>query len=159
MLSVFQLGRFVSLFKIAGTREIGGFHILRRSAKYTPRPNLKAACNPSRRLRRKSSFSIRVVKFLNRLRTSTVTDPSANSFKDQLEPAWEELHAEVPGFSRPYIPPPQFHNPILHYPCLCYPHPNSLSFIIIPTFKMFCTILPHLYVIIEALVVHCTIKH
>ncbi len=43
MLSVFQLERFVSPFKIAGTREIGGFRILRRSAKCTPRPNLKAA--------------------------------------------------------------------------------------------------------------------
>ncbi len=37
MLSVFQLGRFVSPFKIVGTREVGGFRILRRSAKCTPR--------------------------------------------------------------------------------------------------------------------------
>ncbi len=43
MLSVFQLGQFVSPFKIAGTREIGGFRILRRTAKCTPQPNLKAA--------------------------------------------------------------------------------------------------------------------
>ncbi len=43
MLSVFQLGRFVSPFKIAGTRVIGGFRILRRSAKCTRRQNLKAA--------------------------------------------------------------------------------------------------------------------
>ncbi len=50
MLSVFQLGRFVCPFKIAGTREIGGFRILRRSAKCTPRPNLKAAREFSKRL-------------------------------------------------------------------------------------------------------------
>ncbi len=43
MLSVFQLGRFESPFKIAGTRVIGGFRILRRSAQCTRRPNLKAA--------------------------------------------------------------------------------------------------------------------
>ncbi len=43
MLSVFQLGRFVSPFKIAGTRVIGGFRILRQSAQCTRRPNLKAA--------------------------------------------------------------------------------------------------------------------
>ncbi len=43
MLSVFQLGRFCSPFKIAGTRVIGGFGILRRSAQCTRRPNLKAA--------------------------------------------------------------------------------------------------------------------
>ncbi len=45
MLSVFQLWRFVDPFKIAGTRVIGGFRILRRSAKCTRRPNLKAARN------------------------------------------------------------------------------------------------------------------
>ncbi len=44
MLSVFQLGRFVGPFKVAGTRVIGGFRILRRSAKCTRRPNLKAVC-------------------------------------------------------------------------------------------------------------------
>ncbi len=38
MLSVFQLGRFVSPFKIGGTRVIDGFRILRRSAKCTRRP-------------------------------------------------------------------------------------------------------------------------
>ncbi len=43
MLPVFQLGRFFSPFKIAGTRVIGGFRILRRSAQCTRRPNLKAA--------------------------------------------------------------------------------------------------------------------
>ncbi len=39
MLSIFQLGRFVSPFYFAGTREIGGFRILRRSAECKPRPN------------------------------------------------------------------------------------------------------------------------
>ncbi len=43
MLSAFQLGRFVSPFKIAGTRVISGFRILRRSAQCTRRQNLKAA--------------------------------------------------------------------------------------------------------------------
>ncbi len=57
----------------------------------------KVLQGPSRRLRRKSSFSIflNIVNFLNRRPTSTVTNPSANSFKDQLEPAWEELFGEV----------------------------------------------------------------
>ncbi len=41
MLSVFQLGRFVSPFKITRTRVIDGFRILRRSAQCTRRPNLK----------------------------------------------------------------------------------------------------------------------
>ncbi len=41
MLSVFQLGRLVSPFKIVDTLEIGGFRILRRSAKCRPRPRAK----------------------------------------------------------------------------------------------------------------------
>ncbi len=56
----------------------------------------KCQQGPSRRLRRKSSFSIRVVKYWNRLPTSIVTAPPINSFKRQLDSAWDELVSEVP---------------------------------------------------------------
>ncbi len=56
----------------------------------------KVLQGPCRRLRRKSSFSTQVVKYWNRLPTPTVTTPSVNSFKRQLDLAWEELFAEVP---------------------------------------------------------------
>ncbi len=45
----------------------------------------KALQGPSRRLRRKSSFSIRVVKYWNWLPTPIVTATSVISFKRQLE--------------------------------------------------------------------------
>ncbi len=51
---------------------------------------------PCRQLRRKSSFSTRVVKYWNRLPTPIVTAPSVNSFKRQFDSAWEEVFAEVP---------------------------------------------------------------
>ncbi len=41
---------------------------------------------------------MRVVKYRNRLPTSIVTAPSVNSFKRQLDSAWEELFAEIPWF-------------------------------------------------------------
>ncbi len=51
---------------------------------------------PSRSLRRKSSYSIRVVKYWNRLPAPIVTAPSVNSFKRQLDSAWDKLFAKVP---------------------------------------------------------------
>ncbi len=46
--------------------------------------------------RRKSPFSTRIVKYWNWLPTPIATAPSVNSFKRQLDSAWEELIAEVP---------------------------------------------------------------
>ncbi len=46
MQSVSPLGRFIKFIYIVGRRAIGGFSILRRSAKCTRRPNLKAAMIP-----------------------------------------------------------------------------------------------------------------
>ncbi len=43
MQSVSPLGLFIKSIYIAGRRAIGGFSILRQSAKCTRRPNLKAA--------------------------------------------------------------------------------------------------------------------
>ncbi len=56
----------------------------------------KVLQGPCRRLRRKSSFSKQFVKYWNRLPTPILTAPSVNSFKRQLDSAWEELFAEVP---------------------------------------------------------------
>ncbi len=42
----FQLQRFIKSASIRGTRAVCGFRILRRSAKCTRRPNLKAAQIP-----------------------------------------------------------------------------------------------------------------
>ncbi len=66
----------------------------------------KVLQGPIRRFRRKLSFSIRVAKYWNRLPTPIVTTPSVNSFKRQLDSAWEEMFAEVPRF-----------------PVLLFPHP------------------------------------
>ncbi len=54
---------------------------------------------PSWRLRRKSSFSRRAIKFWNRLSFSIVTTPFFNSFKRQLDSEWEGLFSEFPWFS------------------------------------------------------------
>ncbi len=125
MLSVFQLGRFVSPLKIAGTREIGGFRILRRSAKCTPRPNLKAARKkeldfdpnlffipllrpdltghwfkvlqvPSQLYYRKVSLSVRIVRVWNWFTTSCVT--SINSFQRELDSTWNYVSCELSSF-------------------------------------------------------------
>ncbi len=45
------------------------------------------------------------------------------------------------------------------FPFFYLPTPNSLSFIITLTLKLFCIILPYLYVLIENFVVRFTIKH
>ncbi len=58
-------------------------------------------------LRRKSSFSTRVVKYWSRLPTPIVTAPSVNSFKRQLDSAWEDLFAEVCRFPSFYSLSPQ----------------------------------------------------
>ncbi len=77
-------------------------NVFRRIGSRPQRPGLrghpfKVLQGPSRRLRRKSSFSTRVVKYWNRLPT-----PSVNSFKRHLDSAWRKLFAEV----LPSIPPP-----------------------------------------------------
>ncbi len=66
---------------------------------------VKVLQGPSRRLRRKPSISVRVVKYWNRLPTSIVSTPSVNSFKRQLDLAWGELLAEVPWFTVSLSPP------------------------------------------------------
>ncbi len=65
------------------------------------RPGLR--CHPlnvlqgtSRHLRRKSSFSTRLVKLWNRLHAPIETVYSINTFKRQFDSAWEELFAEIP---------------------------------------------------------------
>ncbi len=50
----------------------------------------------SRRLRRKSTFSMRVVQFWNRLFTSILTASAVNSFKGQPDSAQEDFFSEAP---------------------------------------------------------------
>ncbi len=84
----------------------------------------------------------------NGLSTSIVTAPSVNSFKRQLDSAWEELFAEVAWF---LIPDPNCAIPFYNISVYAIPTPNSLSIIIGPTLKLLCIVLPYLYVIIEVL--------
>ncbi len=80
---------------------------------------------PSRRIRRKSSFSILVVKFWNRLPISIATSPSINSFKRQLDSAWKDLFSEVPWFPISLTPPsPNSAIPFYIIPSYAIPTPN-----------------------------------
>ncbi len=91
----------------------------------------------------------------NVLQGPTVTTPCANSFKHQLDSAWEELFAGVPQFSfalySSSLPHPQLRNLRYIIPTYAIPTSNSLSFIIVLTLKLFCIVLPYLYVVTEAL--------
>ncbi len=71
----------------------------------------KVLQGPGWRLRRKSFFSTRVVKYWNRLPTPIVTAPSVNSFKCQLDSAWEELFGEVLFFT---LSPFMLSQPLIH---------------------------------------------
>ncbi len=106
--------------------------------------HFKVMQGPSRRLRRKPSFSTRVVKYWNRLPTPIEIALSVNSFKRQLDSAWEELFAEVPLFPVFLFSPLRTPNsaiPFYIIPISDTPTPNSLSFIIVLT--LFCIILPY----------------
>ncbi len=85
----------------------------------------KVLQGPYRRLRRKLSFSIRLVKYWNRLPTSTAIAPSVNACKRQLDSAWEELFAEVPRFPvlicSPLSPPIR-KSPFTLFPFIETPH-------------------------------------
>ncbi len=70
----------------------------------------KVLQGPSRRLRRKSSFSIRGIIYWTRLPTPIVTAPSVNSFKRQLDPTWEELFPEVRNYPT-FSPTPNTQSP------------------------------------------------
>ncbi len=50
----------------------------------------------SRRRRRGSAFSVRIVKYWNRLPASVVTAPSVNVFKKRLEEVWTEVFPHLP---------------------------------------------------------------
>ncbi len=50
----------------------------------------------SRRRRRGSAFSVRVVKYWNKLPASVDTAPSVNVFKKRLEDVWTEVFPHLP---------------------------------------------------------------
>ncbi len=50
----------------------------------------------SHRRRRTSAFSVRVVKYWNKLPASVVTAPSVNAFKKRLEKVWTEVFPHPP---------------------------------------------------------------
>ncbi len=51
---------------------------------------------PSRLRRRSSAFSVRVVKYWNRLQTPLVLTPSVSIFKRQLDRQWSEIFPAAP---------------------------------------------------------------
>ncbi len=56
----------------------------------------KALQGVSHRRRRGSAFSMRVVKYWNKLPASVVTAPSVNVFKKRLEEIWIEVFYHLP---------------------------------------------------------------
>ncbi len=112
--------------------------------------HFKALQGPSHRLRRKSSFSTRVVKYWNRLFTPIVT------FRQFFQTStWLGMGRTVcwsPVISSPSIPSlltPNYAIPFYIIPIYFIPTSNSLLFINVLTLKLFCTVLPHQYVVIE----------
>ncbi len=73
----------------------------------------------SHRRRRESAFSVRVVKYCNKLPASVATAPSVNVFKKRLENVWTEVFTHLPiGWTltnNPHSPnsPPPF-SPACH---------------------------------------------
>ncbi len=64
----------------------------------------------SHRRRRGSAFSVRVVKYWNKLPASVFTDPSVNFFKKRLEKAWTEVFLKSPPLTKDSpIPPSHLH--------------------------------------------------
>ncbi len=64
-----------------------------------------------------------------------------------------------PSLYSPSPSHPQLRNPLLHYPHICYPTNNSLSFIIVLMLRSFCVIPLYLYLVIEIRYAHFTIKN
>ncbi len=86
------------------------------------------------RRRRWSAFSVRVVKYWNKLPASVVTAPSVNVFKKRLEEVWTEAFPHLPQWLNthptPFLLPlllfPPAHHPWAVIISLCYPTPCSL---------------------------------
>ncbi len=73
--------------------------------------------------------------------TSSVTASSVTSFNRQLDSAWEKLFAEFPCFSVLVSPQtPNYAIPFYIIPFYANSKHYPLSFIIVLTFKLFCTI-------------------
>ncbi len=102
----------------------------------------KVLQNCSRCLRRKASFSIRLVKYWNRLPTSV------NLIRRGKNCLLESRN--LMSFCTPF-PPPITQSPFTLSPFYAIPTPNSLSFKIILMLKSFYFIPPYLYVVIEVL--------
>ncbi len=56
----------------------------------------KVLQDASHRRRRGSAFSVRVVKYWNKLSASVVTAPSINVFKKRLKKVWTEVFPHLP---------------------------------------------------------------
>ncbi len=83
--------------------------------------NYKVLNGASHRRRRASAFSVRVMKYWNKLQASVVTAPSVNLLKKRLEKVW----TEVSRFPTP--PHPTCTPPINSYHL--YMLPNSLFYV------------------------------
>ncbi len=78
--------------------------------------------------RRGLAFSVRVVKYWNKLPTYVVTAPSVNIFKNRLEKVWTEVFPHLPHWLNTHIPPPipPAHHPLTDIISTCYPTPCSI---------------------------------
>ncbi len=80
----------------------------------------------SHRRRRGSAFSVRVVKYWNKLPISVVTAPSVSVFKKRFEKVWTEIFPHLPHWLNthlPISPPPH---------TICTPPINSYHLYVLP---------------------------
>ncbi len=85
----------------------------------------------SHRRRRWSAFSVRVVKYWNKLPASVVTAPSINVFKKRLEKVWTEVLPLLPQLTENSSNPPFPSPPPLP---TCIPPINSYHLYMLPNF-------------------------
>ncbi len=88
----------------------------------------------SHRRRRGSAFSVRVVKYWNKLPASVVTARSVNVFKKRLEKVWTEVLPHLPPWLNTHHTPPSFppaHHPLTDINWICYPSPCSIYVVVV----------------------------
>ncbi len=71
---------------------------------FTARFPYKVLQGASHRRRRGSAFSVRVVKYWNKLPVSVVTVPSVTIFKKRLEKVWTEVFPHLPHWLNTHLP-------------------------------------------------------
>ncbi len=121
-------GDLITAFKIFTDRldvdpNLFFFPHTRRGLRGHPYKVLQGA---SHRQRRGLAFSVRVVKYWNKLPASVVTAPSVNVFKTRLEKVWAEVFPHILQWLNAHRPIPTYTPPLTGIISICYPTPCSM---------------------------------